>query len=313
MIIGGNHKRLDEYQLVDKFWVKCIQPEDLLNDSCGWMDVKYQIQVGENIWESWISEWSTDWDMIRHDMEHLIWHKETEILLFNEDEPTRIILRKESALESTVEVGDGIAYNWKRLIRIEVVPDNYIEEYDTGMRPFVGYAGQIDVIKALYSGLQSLASAYPEENEDDADFTRQNVSRKLTSPMLEVYIESLTREEKRNAETKAYQQESLRKELEADPLKKMIHDDDIDAQADYIADGDKEKVKTLYLRWANNYVDNTWGVKVPDPREEFIDRVTTETVEMYLAGLAKGLSVKDAHEKARWDLYCTLDHYRLKL
>lgn len=313
MAIGENYKRLEEFKLVDKLCFKCVQPEEVLNDSLEWMDVKYQIRVGENIWESWISEWSTDWDMIWHDMEHLIWHKETEILLFNEDEPTRIILRKESALESAVEVGDGIAYNWKRLIRIEVVPDNYIEEYDTGMRPFVGYAGQIDVIRALYSGLQSLASAYPEENEDDADFTRQNVSRKLTSPMLEEYIESLTREEKRNAETKAYQQESLRKELEADPLKKMIHDDDKEAQVDYLINADKDKAKALYLMWSNKYVNETWGVVVPDPKDEYLDKVATNAAEKFITGREKGLSTKEAHEKAYLDLYCTLDHYRLKL
>lgn len=313
MLFGGNHKRLDGYQLVDKFWIKCIQPGDLLNDSCGWMDVKYQIQVGDNIWESWISEWSTDWDMIRHDLEHLIWHKETEILLCNEDEPTRIILRKESALESTVAVGPGIAYNWERLIRIEIVPDNYIEGYDEGTKPFVGYARLLDVIKALYSGLQTLATAYPEENEDYPEFTKDNVSRKLTSPMMEEYIESLTHEEKRNAKTKAYQQECMRKELEADPLKKMIHDDDKEAQVNYLINADKDKAKALYLMWSNKYVNETWGVVVPDPKDEYLDKVATNAAEKFITGREKGLSTKEAHEKAYLDLYCTLDHHRIKL
>ena len=93
----------------------------------------------------------------------------------------------------------------------------------------------------------------------------------------------------------------------------MINNEDIEAQVEYLANGDKEKAKELYTRWANNYVDKTWGVKLPEPEDSFIEKVVNETTDLFLSWLKKGLSIKDAHEKASWDLYCTLDHYRIRL
>lgn len=99
----------------------------------------------------------------------------------------------------------------------------------------------------------------------------------------------------------------------SDPLGMMINNEDIEAQVEYLANGDKEKAKELYTRWANNYVDKTWGVKLPELEDSFIEKVVNETTDLFLSWLKKGLSIKDAHEKASWDLYCTLDHYRIRL
>ena len=201
----GNYlfKRLDDYTLLNHmFWIKCIQPDEDLKDEYGWYDVKYQIQVGNNKLETYISEWSTDWDRIRHDVEHLIWHKETEIHLNFEDSPTRILLQKESALESTVENHGGVNFNWEPLIRIEVVPNEFMKDKE----PLVGYEKQLHVINSIYYGLHSLAHAYPEENDENPEMTKENVWKKLHSPMMEEYIDSLVLGEKRRIKAKSFQE-----------------------------------------------------------------------------------------------------------
>lgn len=201
------HKKLEDYSLVNNMiWIKCIQPEEDIKNGYGWIDVKYQIQVGENNLESFISEWSTDWDKIRHDLEHLIWHGETEIRINYEDSPTIIKLSKESALESRVEIDGGIFFNWEPLIRVEVIPNDFIKDK---VKPFFGYDRQLSVINSIYYGLQSLAKAYPEENEDNPEMTKQNVLKKLQSHLIEDYIDSLVRDESRRSQAKIHQQKML--------------------------------------------------------------------------------------------------------
>ena len=201
----GNYrfKKLKDYKLIDnKFWIKCIQPEEELKSEYGWLDVKYQIQVGEHRLEAYISEWSTDWDQIRHDVEHLIWHNNTEIHLNFEDSPTRIILQKESALDSTVEYKGGVFYNWEPLIRIEVIPNGFVKDIE----PFFGYDKRLNVIKSIYYGLQSLANAYPDNNSDNSEMTKKNVSAKLHSQLIGEYINDLLKEQERNNNAKSMQQ-----------------------------------------------------------------------------------------------------------
>ena len=208
-LIGDNFqgndrfKKLEDYKLIDnKFWIKCIQPEEELKSECGWIDVKYQVQVGEHRLETYISEWSTDWDQIRHDIEHLIWHNKTEIHLNFEDSPTRIILQKESALDSTVEYKGGVFYNWEPLIRIEVIPNGFVKDIE----PFIGYEKQLNVIKSIYYGLQSLANAYPDNNSDNSEMTKKNVSAKLHSQLIDEYINVLLKKQERKNNAKSRQQ-----------------------------------------------------------------------------------------------------------
>ena len=208
-LIGDNFqgndrfKKLEDYKLIDnKFWIKCIQPEEELKSECGWIDVKYQVQVGEHRLETYISEWSTDWDQIRHDLEHLIWHNKTEIHLNFEDSPTRIILQKESALDSTVEYKGGVFYNWEPLIRIEVIPNDFVKNIE----PFIGYEKQLNVINSIYHGLQSLANAYPDNNSDNSEMTKKNVSAKLHSQLIDEYINNLLKKQESNNNAKSMQQ-----------------------------------------------------------------------------------------------------------
>ena len=305
-------KRLEDFQLVDKFWLKCIQPEEDIKDGYGWIDVLYQIQLGEHTLESNISEWTTDWDQIRHDMEHLIWHDETEIDLNFEDSPTRIILSKKNALDSTVEIYGGIYFNWETLVKIEVIPN----EFERECKPVSGYGRLFDVVTAIYNGLQGLAYAYPEENEENKEMTKGNVKNKLHSPMLDEYIESLKRDITQRARTKALQLDSLRRENEMktlDSLREMIQNQNISAQVKYLTNCDVEKAKVLYLTRVKIYTEDTWDVVLPEPKDEYINSVAIKAATTFYKELENGLNTEEAHKKACWYMDCELDHYRIKL
>jgi len=305
-------KRIEDFQLIDKFWVKCIQPEKDIINGYGWIDVMYQIQLGENILESYISEWSTDWDQIRHDLEHLIWHDETEIDLNFEDTPTRLILSKQNVLDSTVEIHGGIFFNWEPLVKIEVIPNDFEKEIE----PFSGYGKLLDVVTAVYYGLQGLADAYPEENGENAEMIKSNVKRKLHSSMLNEYIESLKRDIISRARTKSFQLDSLKKENEIkalESLRGMIQNQDLSAQVKYLTNCDVEKARVLYLSRVKIYIEETWGVVLPEPKDEYINKVAMNAAAMFLKELENSKNVEEAHKKACWYIECELDHYRIKL
>ncbi len=177
-----NHEEIE----VGDFGFKCIQSKEDLNDKQGWIDVAYQIQVGDKSHESYISEWSNDWDEIRHDLEHLLFHDRTEIQLLNEDSPTTIVLERRivdcKRFENNILKEKGLI----ALLKVEVFPSEFEER--EGVEPFSGYGEYIMVLKGIYQGLLSLANAYPDTNEENEKMTKSNVRSKLTSQLLENHI-----------------------------------------------------------------------------------------------------------------------------
>ena len=53
-------------------------------------DLGFTIQLGSQIYRSALSDWSTDLETIRHDLESFVFHRETALQLFFEDSPTII-------------------------------------------------------------------------------------------------------------------------------------------------------------------------------------------------------------------------------
>jgi hypothetical protein len=74
------------------------------------------------------------------------------------------------------------------------------------IEPFIGYEKQLNVIKSIYYGLQSLANAYPDNNSDNSEMTKKNVSAKLHSQLIDEYIIFLLKEQERNNNAKSMQQ-----------------------------------------------------------------------------------------------------------
>ncbi len=182
----GTLVTIEEFDILP-FTFVCKQTKNLIRSKSGWLDVSYQICLGSHKLKSYISEWSTDWDMIRHDMEHLVYHNNTIIELNYEDEPTRIVLHRFEVLDRFLEKQFGTGFAWVKLMKIEI----FLNEFEKKSVPFAGFAYYADAISNLYHGLLSLAEAYPETNVQNREMTKSNVHAKLTSPLLENHIKQL--------------------------------------------------------------------------------------------------------------------------
>lgn len=153
-----------------------------------WMDVPYRLQLGDRYMESCISEWSVDYGQIRHDLEHLIYHRETSIELHFEDSPTVIRLIKAIVLDPDKERIYGTGFCWTDLLRVEIYPDSFVcRKYP----PFFGYVLYEEALRALYDGLMDALRAYPDVNDEYPDVNRKAMYEQLHSPKLESYLNRL--------------------------------------------------------------------------------------------------------------------------
>ena len=130
--------------------------------------ISYRISLGTTYLESSIFDMSIDWNYIRTRLEKIVNHSHTVIELGNEEEPTKIELKK---------VGD--------MLDIEVTPNRQASK--DGF-PFNGHARCKDVVRELYHGLLEMANAYPQEYVDGCPFTQDVVRRALKSEIIENYL-----------------------------------------------------------------------------------------------------------------------------
>ena len=131
--------------------------------------ISYRISLGNMYLESSIFDMSLDWNYVRTSLEKIVNHSHTVIELGNEEEVTKIELKK---------VGD--------MLDIEVMPNRKASK--DGF-PFNGHAKCKDVVCELYHGLLEMANAYPKEYVDGYPFTYEVVSRALKSEIIENYLD----------------------------------------------------------------------------------------------------------------------------
>ena len=131
--------------------------------------ISYRISLGNMYLESSIFDMSLDWNYVRTSLEKIVNHSHTVIELGNEEEVTKIELKK---------VGD--------MLDIEVLPNRKASK--DGF-PFNGHAKCKDVVCELYHGLLEMANAYPKEYVDGYPFTYEVVSRALKSEIIENYLD----------------------------------------------------------------------------------------------------------------------------
>ena len=84
-------------------------------------------------------------------------------------------------------------------------------DFVKNIEPFIGYEKQLNVINSIYHGLQSLANAYPDNNSDNSEMTKKNVSTKLRSQLIDEYINDLLEAQNRRNYAKSMQQKLYNK------------------------------------------------------------------------------------------------------
>lgn len=133
-----------------------------------WHDIHYRICIGQSVLNSCISDYSNDWKYIRSSLERIIDHSQTVIELNNDDEPTKIELKKN---------GD--------MLDVLVTPDSITSK---DQLPIYRWVRMKDAVRELYNGLMECAKAFPKEYVDGCPFTFDVVYDALKSEKIENYL-----------------------------------------------------------------------------------------------------------------------------
>lgn len=133
-----------------------------------WKNIPYRICLGLTIMDTCISDYSNDWGYIRNCLGRIVDHSRTVIELNNEEEPTKIELKK---------YGD--------MVNVIVTPNSFASKE---CMPFSGFAKCKDVVRELYNGLLECAKAFPKEYVDGCPFTYEVVSNAIKSKKIEEYL-----------------------------------------------------------------------------------------------------------------------------
>ena len=143
----------------------------LHHDSNDWKCIDYRISLGTMIMTDSIDNLGLEWSYIRTCLERIVNHPRTVIELGEDEEPTKIELKK---------VGD--------MMDITVTPNSQVSK---DRLPFSGFARCKDVVRELYNGLLEMANAYPTDYVDGCPFTRDVVQRALKSEIIESYLKEV--------------------------------------------------------------------------------------------------------------------------
>ena len=165
----NSYKNVEE----GKSWTAGIEPQlfafnYIHEDKNDWIDIHYRISIGQKVMDSYISDYSNDWKYIRVCLERIIDHSQTVIELNNEDEPTKIELKK-----------DG------EMLDVLVTPDSFTSK---DQMPIYGWVNMKDAVGELYNGLMECAKAFPKEYVDGSPFTYDVVYQALKSEKIENYL-----------------------------------------------------------------------------------------------------------------------------
>ena len=189
----SGYDRDGEYVTTDAVAIKDFSFKYLQQDDLDWIDIGYRLQLGEKIIDSCISEWSVNYEAIRHDLENLIYHGHTELHLYFEDSPTIIKLQRTFVQDHDKFKEFGTYHGWTYLMHIEIYPDEFVEKK---FSPILGYGRYVETIQALYEGLLDALRAYPEVNEECPNMNRSALYVQLRSTKLEEYIKNCPYSEK---------------------------------------------------------------------------------------------------------------------
>lgn len=154
-------------------------------DTC---DIKYSAKIGNREVESYLSDWSTDFDRLRYQMEGLIFNtNQNDIEIHFEDDPTIFRFKRANVLTDTVKVGEGVGFHYKELMRVEIHPNSFVKG------PIIaGYCEYQETIRTMYEALMNLGYIFATSPEFDSQNWRYScglsIYNTLKSGVVENYL-----------------------------------------------------------------------------------------------------------------------------
>lgn len=196
IIIPQSYIQIREEEVkIEPFEFEFIEPY-----SC---DTNYVISIGDREYKSALSDWSTDFNLIRMGIEKYLLSNddESEIKLYFEDSPTIIRIKNISLIHSD-----------KKATRVAVIPNSFVQE------PILyGWCDQKQLIKALYVGLLHICireSGWFREDLKAWENFRLTTYNELESLIIERFLMGLV----------TYEYEPLPRHRFIDSIEEMIAD-----------------------------------------------------------------------------------------
>lgn len=119
-------------------------------------DIDFTAKIGNRTLKSHISEWSADFDYIRHQMENLTFNLHSgDVGICFEDEPTIFRFTPKSALTGTKEVDKGTVFNYKDLMFVQIIPNEF-----TKTPAIMGYCEFEETIRTMYESILQLGYVF---------------------------------------------------------------------------------------------------------------------------------------------------------
>ena len=147
---------------------------------------KYEIGIGDRIYNTFMTHWDNSMDFIRHQLENYIYGRKTEIKLSFDTSDTVLRLRHQSILERIEDSGEGYSYKYKDFILVEIIPNEFVH------KPIIkGYSDEKETIRTIYEGLLIMAMMHPEDgDENPIDDTPSKIVayNRYKSPIIESYL-----------------------------------------------------------------------------------------------------------------------------
>lgn len=153
-------------------------------------DIGYEAKIGDRKIATCLSDWSNDFDRLRHQMEGLIYHSnQADIEICYEDEPTIIRFKRANVLTDTVSVGGGTAFHYKELVKVEIHPNSFVKG-----PIIVGYCEFWETIRTMYEALMNLGYIFATSPEYESNQWRYscglNIYNTLKSGIVENVLSS---------------------------------------------------------------------------------------------------------------------------
>lgn len=151
-------------------------------------DTAYEIRIGRQIYPSFLSDWTTDFNQLRNEMESFVLYpffEKHKIHLHFEDSPTILMLQTRSLFPQNTRHPE--------VIKITVLSDTFSK-----LAPVFGWCSPRKIIRSLYMELLHVFTIEPEDFDDRFetwDNFRLKSYNQLQSCIIENYINEIDNQE----------------------------------------------------------------------------------------------------------------------
>ena len=156
-------------------------------------DTSYEIRIGRRSYVSNLSDWTTNFNQLRNEMETFIlspWREE-EIHLYFEESPTILSMKSRNLFPINI--------NHPKLVRLTVIPDEFSKQ------PIMfGWCRPRQTIRALYLGLLELFTIDTDWFDDGLDGTWNEFRVKSYNQLQSYIIENYINEKAESEQTYSY-------------------------------------------------------------------------------------------------------------